>query len=651
MVDLVARWDAAVVDASDATDWWEGAANVEPRRSVLHEPATEDAILDLESRIGRRLPPSYRVFLEVSDGADASSELVTGPGEGFSRAGEVGWFIDANRGLPLFGGEGAVGWSHQDNDPCSPEVEWLARVLSDGAEPALANHLTHCIAVSPCAEKTAVLLNPLVQDADGEWQCIDFYTHDVPAGYRSFATFLESRIGIVQGWAAKVERRDDDDLATLDDATIERWLTHGGVEPPWFHRALRTGQLPAPLVTALVRLLDSSAHFAIVNWLRVMPGEAALTLAQAAWRVAREPKAPSDASAPRTRDPAGLLRELSDARDRGVRRWVVDTLAADADHLVDEASRTRLTGVPRAVVDELRTRPEAARLVAAMSAKGAWQTRDEEVAAARAQAAQLADPEWRAAHPREVSPALDAVARSAVEVLPALRLLRGVDGVHQGTLAAALFVAGDDDVDFLAQHLSLDRAGWTRAAPEPLRMLHRERRVAYLSQRDDLSLDEAAELSAAGGEQKAVDAILARQGRERTASAAADQLELLRTGPAIEGLVALSERNPHALRALARLGDPRCLPGLLALLAHDDAAARRLAARGLRELGGKAPVDHLVAHALGDPDEDVAWVAAHAAVVWGVEASALLDRLAATGDPGEMLVAHWRSLLESGRAS
>jgi hypothetical protein len=52
------------------------------------EPAGEEAIVAAEERLGVRLPPSYRNFLQVSDGWEDIGSV------DLFRVGEVGWFAD-----------------------------------------------------------------------------------------------------------------------------------------------------------------------------------------------------------------------------------------------------------------------------------------------------------------------------------------------------------------------------------------------------------------------------------------------------------------------------------------------------------------------------------------------------------------------------
>ncbi|MEU6768055.1 SMI1/KNR4 family protein [Streptomyces sp. NPDC046853] len=53
-----------------------------------HEPASEEAVLAAEERLGVRLPPTYRNFLLTSNGWSSIGEL------DLLAVGEIGWFPD-----------------------------------------------------------------------------------------------------------------------------------------------------------------------------------------------------------------------------------------------------------------------------------------------------------------------------------------------------------------------------------------------------------------------------------------------------------------------------------------------------------------------------------------------------------------------------
>lgn len=102
LAGLLRQWSDAQMDALDALD-----NPVEPAAragSVLRPPATEAQVAAAEQRLGVRLPPSYRDFLLLSDGAYADTiGAVLADGLraedpagawGFLPVSEVRWFVD-----------------------------------------------------------------------------------------------------------------------------------------------------------------------------------------------------------------------------------------------------------------------------------------------------------------------------------------------------------------------------------------------------------------------------------------------------------------------------------------------------------------------------------------------------------------------------
>ncbi|WP_199905147.1 SMI1/KNR4 family protein [Nocardioides sediminis] len=99
---LLRQWSDAQLDALDALD-----LPVEPAAragTVLRPPAAEAQVAAAEQRLGVRLPPSYRDFLLLSDGAYADTigaVVAAGVREGdpddawgFLPVSEVRWFVD-----------------------------------------------------------------------------------------------------------------------------------------------------------------------------------------------------------------------------------------------------------------------------------------------------------------------------------------------------------------------------------------------------------------------------------------------------------------------------------------------------------------------------------------------------------------------------
>lgn len=648
MVHVIARWDAAVVEYSNDVLEREGAAaRGAPLATVLHSPTDPGEIAALERRIGHRLPASYRQFLKVSDGADASTEGLDSPGLGLLPCARVGWFADAEPDLPhLEPFEYAEGWHEPGCDPGDTELDWLSHAFVTGESSAFSNHLTHLLALSPLDEHTAVLLNPLVRDVDGEWQCVYFDTHDVPTGYRGFGAFLDSRTTLLAGRTARVERRDDEEFETVDDATLVRWLTTWGVAPPWFQRLVRSDAPPRRLVTVLAEQLRGSDGGRVLWQVTGMRGAAALELAHEAWASVDDIEAQErPTSQPISRKEMDVLRGFAWSTDEGVRAWVVETLANNVDRPLDARVVSSLAWLAPAFVVAFRQHPGARPLVDAMVALGHWLTPEERLAFARAKAADLLDATWRTANPEQIRDVLAAAVSGGPGMLPVLRGLRGAQGMPQWRVAAALASLGETDLDFLARHLPFTMAARIPELTPELREEHRRLRVAVLAAPEGATPGGPLELRLAGMEREAV-AVLVRAMANEPPADLALELERERTVAAAAALVGLAEVDPHALRSLARLGDQRCVEGLAALLGHDDAEARRFAARGLRELGERASVARLVAAAGGDSDDEVAWIAAHAALVAGLDARALLERLEAAGGVAAQVVGYWRTLLD-----
>jgi HEAT repeat protein len=193
---LFDEWAAAVI-----------AANEEPPPSILRAPASGETIEALEARLGARLPPSYRAFLAHSDGADAFPGWgvvrwggATEASTGLHPAASVGWLRDLDRGLASWLGdltpdEDADAWSHPNFDSRSPERDYLAPDGTNDPIDAKGGHLAYALAISVNVDGYMTLLDPLVVDADGEWEAWDFGTKR-PGAQRhpSFAALLEADI-------------------------------------------------------------------------------------------------------------------------------------------------------------------------------------------------------------------------------------------------------------------------------------------------------------------------------------------------------------------------------------------------------------------------------------------------------------------------
>jgi hypothetical protein len=128
-------------------------------------PGASDAeILAAEARIGRRLPPSYRAFLQTSASSGAAY-LPVGEIDRF-RVRESEW---------LAGFLQAAG-AYQDAPSLLPD---------DPTDPATfaISQLADAVVITQPVDERVSLLNPAVTDADGEWEAWDF-ANWYPGAYR-----------------------------------------------------------------------------------------------------------------------------------------------------------------------------------------------------------------------------------------------------------------------------------------------------------------------------------------------------------------------------------------------------------------------------------------------------------------------------------
>lgn len=155
--------DPAVVTPERLASGWLGAPG-----------ATENQLAALESRLGRRLPPSYRSFLQVSNG-----------------------FIQPGVIVPRVLGTDEADWyraGHQDVIDVWTEA---LRGQDTAGRDTFERHLPSCLQVSEVERvgSAVYLLNPEVVDAAGEWEAF-YFAHWVPGAnrYPSFRALMEQEL-------------------------------------------------------------------------------------------------------------------------------------------------------------------------------------------------------------------------------------------------------------------------------------------------------------------------------------------------------------------------------------------------------------------------------------------------------------------------
>ncbi|MEJ2555184.1 MAG: SMI1/KNR4 family protein [Anaerolineae bacterium] len=184
----------AELDWQPFLDEWSRAILESPEREYFGLPretirsgwlgfrgATETQIAAAEARMGVRLPPSYRTFLQVTNGWQH-----TGLGiERILPAESIDWFrvLHPEWIAAWMGGFTAFGIQEYEYDPEHDPVDY--------------RHLPKTLAISEAGDVEILLLNPEVAAQDGEWEAW-LFVEDGAARYSSFWDLLHAEYKILQ---------------------------------------------------------------------------------------------------------------------------------------------------------------------------------------------------------------------------------------------------------------------------------------------------------------------------------------------------------------------------------------------------------------------------------------------------------------------
>lgn len=187
------------------------AEEVRPAPWPLRAPATEEMITAAETRLGVRLPPSYRAFLAVSDGIEAveiDDELGSAPwAPGFLGTADLAWYRDVNPEMVEI-------WSASDH-PEHDEHRQPAPNEGPVQDIFCPDCFPQTLAICPEDDYLGVLLlNPANRDAAGEWEFWEF-ANNIPGAlaWSSFPDYLAWQVR--GGHAAPPQTSDDTDTAAI----------------------------------------------------------------------------------------------------------------------------------------------------------------------------------------------------------------------------------------------------------------------------------------------------------------------------------------------------------------------------------------------------------------------------------------------------
>lgn len=264
---LLERWERAL-QARESRPLGSGEEEPTPFRRPGANVADVEA---LERRIGRRLPPSYRSFLLVTDGFRAAGWGAARPFEsadydGLLPATAVTTLAWAD---PVTVMSWAVPGASFGGDLFEPEdaIAFLSLDEETRYEHPPLGHLIHAIAASGPQQHGNVVLDPLVVDAAGEWEAWR-WDADGCTRFASFGDLVEQLVDEAEREAASVaptapaavrseaeeavarlESADDVDVTAIEQQLRERCLDGPASERmPWI---VALGNAPGPRATAL----------------------------------------------------------------------------------------------------------------------------------------------------------------------------------------------------------------------------------------------------------------------------------------------------------------------------------------------------------------------------------------------------------------
>lgn len=630
---LVERWAVVVKATSD-----------DPPETILRPPASETAIAVLEARLGTTLPPSYRAFLAISDGAEAfpgwglvRSDWVTDGPSGLRGAATVDWIRNGDRLMVSIWTE--PGLAEPPGDPADhplylarqPEREYLLAELpafpSGGEEKG--GHLRHVLEISSCVDGYATYLNPLVVDADGEWEAWDFGTKTLGAvRYRSFRALLEAdtvqlekRIATTSSEDADIDRK----LAELNDPARPTNERIAAAYALFYREEFKDAVVKAMVEIARDLALDLGQRQSAVQVLGYA-GTASALAVLATFAADPEPRLRASVVPPlaASSEPVALAATRAMLADPATPDYAIGGIYKCSEAVWDawlDSHDRRLIETLARCGDERIIEP----LIEALRDAGiSDQERSHLVSAAS----------FRLRDPR---------------LIPAVVAAAAFQGpyawIHTAGTLERLGATSEAVALFRNAGVELGEQGWDQAESALAQIKDPaagEALIAIIAAKPT-----APAIAALGWHPSpaAVEAIERFLDDPELHLAGIDSLETMQLPQAAEALARRSSAGDVlATRALARHRDGRALEPLLALLANPDPVTALRGADGLRDLRDPRSTDALLG-AVGHVDPDVAVCAAHALVsMASPRTPEALDRLAASPDEqARRLATRWRT--------
>ncbi|SMF50867.1 SMI1 / KNR4 family (SUKH-1) [Streptomyces sp. Amel2xC10] len=195
---FLVRWSEEWADSLPEEDETRDADDERARQArwLGFPAASEEGIAAMEERLGRRMPPSYREFLKVSDG--------------WRNAGEFVWLLAGTSDARWHEDESGLAEVFEEylDEDAGPEERQGVDVWRRGLQLDVESDITH------------VLLDPGEVDEDGEWAVYTWASWRAAPPER-YANFLEFMRDMHREFHSLRARPDDGEPEFANDTTRE----------------------------------------------------------------------------------------------------------------------------------------------------------------------------------------------------------------------------------------------------------------------------------------------------------------------------------------------------------------------------------------------------------------------------------------------
>lgn len=180
--ELLTQWSRKLIEANDFIE--DISPEVITSGWLGYPGATEDQIAQAETRLGTKLPPSYREFLKVTNGWRQLNSFVYK----LWSTDEIEWLIVRHRNDLI--NPWLEGYTSNGSDSMSvSDEEYLVYGEEQNQDRMRVEYLQTAVEISDTGDAAILLLNPQILTMEGEWEAW-FFASWLP-GAKRYSSFWE----------------------------------------------------------------------------------------------------------------------------------------------------------------------------------------------------------------------------------------------------------------------------------------------------------------------------------------------------------------------------------------------------------------------------------------------------------------------------